>query len=263
MRAQHSPAYENTFKQLYLNIWTEQAERWLNVEAWNACENCLGGISTEDLVGQPCYAGFDKGVTGDMSAFWAVWPTPSGVKVAGRCWAPKNGRWRDELRNKDRYERWAKQDQNGKALLYFTEGNAADDNKIEKDIAEFNDRFPITSLFADRAYATALLNNLYNNHMIPVKGIPQGPVTLNEACVALEEMVVSQQIEHGGNEILNWAVANASLKRGTTGLIHPDKSSATERIDALAALINALAAYKADPENRAPSVYDTPGALSL
>jgi phage terminase large subunit-like protein len=245
-RAQQLPAYENTFRQLYLNQWTEQAERWISVEAWNACEACLGDQDLSEFRGHPCYGGLDLGVTGDLSAFWVVWPLGDGtVKAAGRCWAPKDGKWRDELRNKDRYLKWVKD-----GLLHLTEGNTTDHGVIKRDIIAFNAKTPIISLFADRAYATQLLNELYNDAMIPVKGIPQGPVTLNEACVSLEELVLGQQIEHGGNEILNWAVANCSLKRGTTGLVHPDKSSATERIDALAALINALAAWRADPEQR-------------
>jgi phage terminase large subunit-like protein len=257
-RAQQLPAYENTFRQLYLNQWTEQAERWLSVKAWDDCALCLGGKDVQDYLGTPCYAGFDKGVTGDMSAFWIVWPTDGGVKVAGRCWVPKEGKWRDEIRNKDRYEHWHRI-----GLLHFTPGNAMDDGQIRKDIAAFNQHTPIISLFADRAYCTEMLNWLYNEAQIPVKGIPQGPITLNEACVYLEELVLGKGIEHGGNEILNWAVANCSLKRGTTGLVHPDKSSVTERIDALAALINALAALKADPENHGASVYESTGQLAL
>jgi phage terminase large subunit-like protein len=255
-KAVRFPAYENEFRQFYLNQWTEQAQRWISVDSWNACADCLGDLDIP--FGTPCYAGFDHGVTGDMSAFWLAWPINGGVKVAGRCWVPKDGKWRDELRNKDRYELWHK---TGK--LRFTPGNAMDEEQIRKEIAEFNEHTPIISLFADRAYCTGMLNWLFNECMIPVKGIPQGSVTLNEACVALEEMVLAREIEHGGNPILDWAMANASVKRNSTGLIHPDKSSATERIDALSALINALAAMKADPENRSTLVYEQAGQLAL
>ena len=42
--------------------------------------------------------------------------------------------------------------------------------------------------------------------------------------------------------------------------MHLDKSSATERIDGLAALIDAIAAYRADPENNVEeSVYEHRG----
>lgn len=254
-RAQQIPAYENTFRQLYLNQWTEQAERWISVEAWNACGS---EFQSSELVGQPCYAGLDLGVTGDMSCAALVFPTSDGLRVLLHGWAPKEGKWRDEIRNKDRYPQWERD-----GYLTFTLGNTTDHGQIKADLIRWNDKYPFRALFADRAYATQLLNELFNEAMIPVKGIPQGPVTLNEACVTLEEMVLGQLIEHGNNPILNWNVANASLVRGTTGLIYPDRSSATERIDGLSALINAIAAAVADPNDRGPSVYETRGVLTV
>jgi phage terminase large subunit-like protein len=36
-RAQAIPAQEMTFRRLYLNQWTESAERWISLAAWDAC----------------------------------------------------------------------------------------------------------------------------------------------------------------------------------------------------------------------------------
>jgi phage terminase large subunit-like protein len=36
-RAKEIPAQENTFRRLYLNQWTEQASRWIQMTAWDAC----------------------------------------------------------------------------------------------------------------------------------------------------------------------------------------------------------------------------------
>lgn len=36
-RALEIPAQENTFRRLYLNQWTEQADRWITLAAWDAC----------------------------------------------------------------------------------------------------------------------------------------------------------------------------------------------------------------------------------
>jgi phage terminase large subunit-like protein len=36
-RAKEIPAQENTFRRLYLNQWTEQAARWIQMPAWDAC----------------------------------------------------------------------------------------------------------------------------------------------------------------------------------------------------------------------------------
>jgi phage terminase large subunit-like protein len=37
-KAIENPAYENTFKRLHLNQWTEQRTRWLKMEDWRACK---------------------------------------------------------------------------------------------------------------------------------------------------------------------------------------------------------------------------------
>lgn len=37
-RAKEIPAQENTFRRLYLNQWTEQASRWIQMTAWDACQ---------------------------------------------------------------------------------------------------------------------------------------------------------------------------------------------------------------------------------
>lgn len=36
-RAQEIPAQENVFRRLYLNQWTEQAARWIQMPTWDAC----------------------------------------------------------------------------------------------------------------------------------------------------------------------------------------------------------------------------------
>jgi phage terminase large subunit-like protein len=94
-RAKAIPAYENTFRQLYLNQWTEQA-----VPA--GCRPSGGKPvrrldPTADLDGRECYAGLDLGVTGDMSALALVFPNDAGgYDVQCRFWAPRDGRWQHE-----------------------------------------------------------------------------------------------------------------------------------------------------------------------
>jgi phage terminase large subunit-like protein len=41
-KAIERPRFENTFKQLYLNLWTQQASRWLQIERWKACGGLAG-----------------------------------------------------------------------------------------------------------------------------------------------------------------------------------------------------------------------------
>lgn len=255
-RAQELPAYENTFRQLYLNQWTEQAVRWLSAEKWAACG---GRIDPASLVDRPCYGGLDLGVTGDMSVYALVFPDgDGGYDVLAHGWVPRDGRWRKELRNRDRYEAWERQ-----GYLTFTPGDATDHQAIEDEIVRLDGKYPLRQLDADRAYATQLLNRLFNTHGLNVKGIPQGPITMNEPMVRLEELILTGRIRHGDNPVLAWNVANAVVHRQANGLMQLDKAQATERIDGLAALLNALAAAIGDPENHGPSVYESRGVLVL
>ena len=262
-KAQALPAYENSFRQLYLNQWTEQAERWISVHAWTACR------TEEPLVpflfdGKPCYCGYDHGIVGDMAAFVILIPDGNGgYDVLGHCWAPKHGRWRNEIRNKDRYLKWSHPSEGWLTLTEDNQGSTVVNKKtILEDILRWvgpTGRFYPRLLLADRAYAMELLIDLQEAGIRDerIKGISQGPVTLNEAMVRFEELVLSRQVR-SFNPILDWNIGNASITRTSTGLMCLDKSNVNERIDLLAALINALTGAVSDPENNGPSVWDDP-----
>jgi len=238
LKAQHIPSYQNTFRQLYLNQWTEQATRWLSQERWAAC----GTLDDTAFDGRPCYAGLDLGVTGDMSAMGLVFPNDlGGYDLTARFWVPEEGRWRDEPRNFELYRNW-----HDAGWLTFTPGQTIDQYQVERDIAEQNRRTPFRSLFADRAYAGLLLSRLLNDYGMPVKGIAQGPLTLNEAMVRFEALMLDRKLRHDRNPVLGWNVANATMRKNTTGLMYLDKSLPTNRIDGLAAIINAMVAAGAE-----------------
>jgi phage terminase large subunit-like protein len=252
-KARERPRFENTFRQLYLNQWTEQSERWLSTERWSE----LGGLDEATLKGRPCWAGYDAGVTGDMTALVRVFEAEDGsYEVTGKFWVPEQGRWRSEQRSYELYRRWAKE---GK--LTFTDGEATDFDLVEQQILEMNAETPFMHLFADRAYATHMLSRLWNNYQISVKGIAQGPITLNEPMMKLEGLILDRRIKHADCPILAWNVANAVVRRNPTGLMSLDKSKATNRIDGLAAMINALAAMMADQQPVSP--YETERLLVL
>jgi phage terminase large subunit-like protein len=256
--AQQNAVNENAFKQLQLNIWTAQSVKWINDAAWQACGE---PFDLARLKGRPCFAGLDMGLSGDMTAFARAFRDPDGgVTVLLSYWTPIDGTWRKEYRNEDRYPIWHQQ-----GHLKYTPGNIRDRSQIVRDIVAMDDETPVQMLFADRAYATETLTDLYNDHGFQdrLKGITQGPVQMNESCVKLDELIASRKIRHGGNPILAWNAANAVLRRNHTGLVNLDKESATERIDGLAAVLNALAAMCSEPGDDGESVYNHRGILFL
>ena len=65
------PGAQNAFRRMHLNEWTEQAERWIDLAAWDAC---AGPVSLELLRGRPCFGGLDLSTTTDVTALAWVFP---------------------------------------------------------------------------------------------------------------------------------------------------------------------------------------------
>jgi phage terminase large subunit-like protein len=67
------PALQNTFNRLYLNQWTEQSERWIDMTAWN---DCTGQIDWRQLRqpmrGRACVAGLDLSSRTDVTALTLI-----------------------------------------------------------------------------------------------------------------------------------------------------------------------------------------------
>ena len=56
----------------------------------------------------------------------------------------------------------------------------------------------------------------------------------------LEGLLLGQVLRHGGHPVLRWNAENVALLRDSNGNYRPHKGKSTERIDGIAALLNAL-----------------------
>ena len=73
---------------------------------------------------------------------------------------------------------------------------------------------------------------------------------------------MGRKIRHGGNPVLRWHASNAVVRRDAAGNIKLDKEKSRRKIDGMAALVNAVGAAIAHPDE-GPSVYETRGPLWL
>jgi phage terminase large subunit-like protein len=65
------PGAQNAFRRMHLNEWTEQAERWIDMAAWDACD---APVDLDQLRGRPCFGGLDLSTTTDITALAWVFP---------------------------------------------------------------------------------------------------------------------------------------------------------------------------------------------
>lgn len=254
LRAQEEPSYENTFKRLHLNIITEQAERWISLEKWQACAGELDALALADsLAGQPCTGGLDVSATSDVTAL-VLW-FPGAQALVPFFWIPSSSAARREEHDRVPYRTWQRQ-----GFMRMTEGNAVDQDRIRRDInGDIGKRFRLGSIGIDPWNATQLCMQLLGDGFDMVE-FRQGFGSLNEPSKEFEKRIVSQRLIHGNHPVLNWMAANVSVTHDAAGNIKPDKSKSTEKIDGIVAAIMAIGRSMAGP---AESVYEERGMISL
>ncbi len=253
--ALESPAYQNTFRRLYLNQWTAQENRWIDMGAWDAC-----GQALPDLTGRPCFGGLDLASTTDIAAL--VLAFPPGARGEGRgaeeepiylmpfFWIPAEAMVERERRDRVPYSTWVRQ-----GLVEATPGNVIDYGYIRRRINELAERYEIREIAFDRWNATQLSIELQGDGVNMVE-MGQGFASMSAPSKELLRLILAGGVAHGANPVLRWMADNVSARQDPAGNVKPDKSKSTNRIDGIVAAIMAIGrASVADP-NGGRSVYE-------
>ena len=230
-RAREMPAYENAFKRLHLNIWTEAETRWLPMERWDACGAPVDPLA---LHGRPCFVGVDLSSTRDLSALVALFPDQAGgYDIIADFWLPTD-MLPDRAKRHGVFEAWARE-----GALRVTEGNVIDHDAIERRIRELGERYLVESIGIDPWNATQMLARLQADSL-PAVPVQQTIGNLTAATKALEALVLQGKLRHGGHPILRWCASNVTVEQDHNENLKPSKKKSTERIDGISALVNAL-----------------------
>lgn len=282
-RARQLPRLENDFKRYRLNIWTDQAVRWLPMDSVDdegrrfGWDHCIGPVAwnapeyEERLLGKRCFGGLDLSSTTDLSALVWFFPVQDGLDVPAvlvRAYKPADLVKEHAKRDRLPYERWIKE-----GALYETPGNVVDYGFIERKILDDATKFRIAyygahkreqhegGLAIDRFNATGTAVRL-EQEGIPVVLFGQGFVSLSAPSKELERLVMANGFHHGGHPLLRRHAQAVAVVTDDAENIKPTKAKSNGRIDLIAALVNALGIANAAPAEQ-KSVYETRGALVL
>lgn len=254
-KAKESPLKLNNFLRLRLNIWTNAAERFIAREKWDACGKAP--VDRESLQGGVCYGGLDLASTTDLAALVLVFPDFEGrYDVLCRFWAPEEGAARREELDRVPYLTWARE-----GFLTLTPGDVIDYDFIRAEINDLAAQHSIKKLFADPYNATQLGLQLQGDG-IPLEMLRQGFLSLSPPTKELERLVIGGRIRHGNHPVLNWCADNAVAAVDPAGNVKLSKQKSTEKIDGMAALVNAIAAATSGGES-GESVYNDRGIIIL
>lgn len=243
-KAKQSPAYENTFRNLYLNQWVEQAIRWLPIDTWDEATDWT------ELAGEPCWCGLDMSATTDLTAFAMVFRMEDGrFAVLLHFWIPEDTARAKELQDRVPYRQWARE-----GFVTLTPGNQVDHAFVRTKINELNQTYAIQEIAADRWGAPQIINDLTADGFT-VMAFGQGFASMSGPAKELEKLVLSRRLLHGGNPVLRWNAANVAIQKDAAENIKPVKDKSTGRIDGIVATIMGLA--RATVGLGTASYYDT------
>ncbi len=254
------PGKENTFKRLDLNIWTEQASRWLPMEKWDKCAGtyarerlALGPLEALDPVrgalalreamrGLKGCGGLDLANTGDINAFvLAFIPDGRRVVLVPYFWIPEERLLERQKRDSVPWAEWVKA-----GIVKVMPGRESDYDVIRSDIELFGTQYRIEEIAIDRWNALQIATQLARKRSklagkeFTVVGFGQGFASMTGPCKALEAAVLGGRLEHGGHPVLRWMAANTAAERDAADNIKPNKDHSAEKIDGIVASLMAL-----------------------
>jgi phage terminase large subunit-like protein len=209
------------------------------------------------LAGRVCYAGLDLASRLDTAALALCFPPevrrPSEAvegdgttasegrrtaegKYSLLCWHWLPEDTATERREQVPYLVWRDLD-----WIRLTEGNVCDYATILADVLALRTQYKIRELGFDPWNAEGLTQDV-ERAGIKRREIQQTVAKLTFASKEFEKLIVSGQIEHDGNPVLDWQIGNANVFTDSSGNIKPKRPEHGDfrTIDGVAAAIMAL-----------------------
>lgn len=254
-KAIDDPVYENTFRREHLNQWTEQKTRWLRRADWRACAQSGRPIAE----GARVCIGMDLSTTTDLTALAITERVGGKYKTEWKYYIAEDRARYIEGRDRVPYAEWVRE-----GLVIATPGKTIDYSFVEQDILELAEKYEVLQIGYDPYNARDLVQRLMHIHGLPCTKLQQGVQTLSAPCKEVERCVIEGHIDHGGNAVAEWNVSNAEVIFDSNQNYKLNKANnvSSKKIDGLSALVFSIAAWMSI-EDSGPSIYETPGALTL
>lgn len=256
-KAVQIPSRMTDFQVKHLNIWSNAAERWLDLQQWQAAED--SNLRLEDYDGVQCYMGLDLAEKNDLSALCNLFIPGDGNWYAFlRYWCPEVDILTRSKHDKVPYKFWERS-----GHLIATPGNATDFEFIEEQVRADVERFAVAELLFDKWKSHLIVQNLLRDEVVTAVGFNQNHEGQHPALKEIERRLLNGTLKIFSNPITSWCASNAEVVSNAKGLIKLNKRHARKRIDGMAALSNAVGGVLLSDKDEGPGEYSGMGALDL
>lgn len=229
--ALEAPEKMRDFLTKNMNVWINQREGgYMNMEKWAACKGNL-----PELIGCECNIGIDLSSKIDLTSVGFEFYVDGKYVVLSHSFMPEDTIEAKRKTDKIPYDLWVEQ-----GHITATNGSVIDYRFVMKyilDTVEANG-WIVKEVCFDPWSCQQFANELQDEGYQCV-AIIQGMKTLSEPTKSFRDLVYEKKILHDGNPVLEWALSNAITRFDHNKNIMLDKDKSVERIDPIAAVINA------------------------
>ena len=253
--AQQRPSEQNSFRQLHLSQWVSQRTRFLDTNAWVESDT-----STETVEFDPDYpivGGLDISHVDDLTSFCMVQVVDDIIRCRWLHWCPQTKLDSPRTDGVD-YSAWERS-----GHINVIDGPRIRLNDVVRDIIDICHELGITTIGYDAKSAEWAVQQ-FEVEDIEATAIKQG-WALSEQAKRLESAIVEKRVRHGSDPVTTWCVDNISAKHDDHGNVYIGKENkdSSRKVDAVIALVTALAVEAELPETDDGSYYAQEGSLFL
>ena len=239
-----------------LNVWLNAKENgYMKLGKWKAC----GSNRVPDLSEATVFVGVDLSTKLDLTSVGFLFLLPGNkYYVKSHSFLPEDRLQEKVKTDKIPYDQWVRE-----GWITTTDGEVVDYRYIMDYIIEQEKQsdWSIHEICYDPYNATQFAQEIAE-HGYEMVEIRQGAKTLSEPTKDFRAQVYEKNVTHNRNPVLSWAIGNAVTKQDHNENIQLDKNKSTQRIDPIAAVINAhVRAVVSEPKEKSP--YEERGILFL
>ena len=242
------PSLEPMFRNLYLNQRVDSISPMIPPMIWDACG---GAPELKHFAKRSVYGGLDLSTKNDLSALALVCRDEEGlVHALVWFWTPDEGLKERAQRDAAPYAQWVDQ-----KLLTTTPGRVIDYGFIVKELARATTGMSALEAINYDRWGIERFKKEADDQGCTFPLIPCGQGFKDMApCVsALEDLLLSEKLRHGGHAVLTMCASNAVAETNPVGQRKFTKAKSTGRIDGVVALAMACGAL-ANAENSTPQM---------
>lgn len=241
--ARGMPSKESIVRRLNFCQWVEAENPLFSPDVWR---RAIEPYDDELLAGRKCFGGLDLSSTTALTAFVLLFaPSEADPKWRLRCrfWIPAENlaEWARKARIDEHVHAWR-----AAGHLTTTPGTAVNKLFVLAELVGACARYDVQSIGYDRWRIEDLKSLMADEGVeLPLEPFGQGFKDMSPALDEFERLLISNELRHEGNPVMNWNISNAVGDSDPAGNRKVTKERATGPVDGVVAAVMAAGRSRA------------------